>query len=94
MSASGKLKALDTGRELYVDEGYHMYTVAKEENILVRSLPQIVAVVEAAENHVRPDVWIEGQPLHGPSIFAETNNETTASESLAAALSALEEALT
>lgn len=49
MSASEKLRALDTGRELYVDEGYRMYAVAKEENRLVRVLPLVANVVAAAE---------------------------------------------
>ena len=50
-------------------------------------------VITAARNYLRPDVWIDGHPLHGPSIFDGPDaNATTVSEELRDALIAFDAA--
>jgi hypothetical protein len=48
----------------------------------------LIAVARAAQAYIRPDVWIEGHPLHGASIFPDLNSSTT-SEALRDALAPL-----
>ena len=59
-------------------------TMSDEEFAAFAALADLEALVEAAKEHLRPDVWIHGHPYHGPTLGVET--ATTTSENLRAAL--------
>jgi hypothetical protein len=102
MSAAEKLKALDgtiTDLSPFAGAGgrfiseLHVKEPAAQSLVALRNaLPQIVAVVEAAENHVDEE-WAAfaefGEPEHGDM----PPNTSVTNAKLAAALSALDQAL-
>ncbi len=50
----------------------------------IAAVDALEALVRAVENHIRPDVWIDGHPFHGTPV--KPHHTPTTSEELVAAL--------
>jgi hypothetical protein len=89
-SAMTPLDALEAAEKEHSDYSLLLSDARLEEiiDLFTAYAADLIAVARAAQAYIRPDVWIEGHPLHGASIFPDLNSSTT-SEALRDALAPL-----